>query len=154
MNVTDDVKIVPKIPEEQRFEPQLAAVELQKHFACEAKRLRPRDLDTQEDLIQEMSHLILRCPAAMTLAYFKTAARLRAINYLRYEDRRRKIPSCLPLAQRTTELSEDISEEDQLERDEEEERRMLLNIFKKASRLHKAPLPEVDGTLEPRKESA
>jgi len=154
MTETNELTIEKETSEEQCVDPRMAAVGLQSHFGFEARRLRPRDEALQEDLIQEMSYLVLRCRTPMPLAYFKTVARLRALNYLKYEDRRRKVPSCIPLAQRSTELSEDITEEEQLERDQEDERRMLLDIFKKASRIHKAPVPEVDGASETQKESA
>jgi len=72
--------------------PSEAAVALQYSFGRLARRLAPDDRFLQDDLIQEMSWIVLDFKAAATRQYFYHAARKHALNYLRYERLRGSIP--------------------------------------------------------------
>ena len=138
---------------EAKVDPFDAAVELQEHFVSEARRLRRRDWHLQQDLIQDMSLNVILHDKPMSLAYFRTSARMHAIDCLNYYDRRARVPACIPLAQRVNELSEDITEEEQMERDREREERLLKLAFKLAAR-KSSKLSSKPREPESRKESA
>jgi len=154
MNGQNEQSVDQKQPDEGKFDPFDAAVELQAHFACEARRLRRKDWHLQQDLIQDMSLNVILHDEPKTLAYFKTSARMHALDCLNYYDLRARVPKYIPLSQRVNDLSEDISEEDQLERDREREERLLKLAFKMAARKSSKLASKPDGETESKKESA
>ena len=66
------------------IEPRAAAVELLPDFKRIAAALSPRDVSTQDDLVQEMCLAALDCKHANRLTYYKWLAGWRAKDYLRW----------------------------------------------------------------------
>jgi len=69
---------------EDLIEPRVAAVELIEDFKRLAKALSPRDLSTQDDLVQEMCLAALDCTAPNKRSYYTWLAGWRAKDYLRW----------------------------------------------------------------------
>lgn len=60
-----------------------AAVHMQVEFRHTARKMRPRDRHTQDDLVQEMSKALVECTEPNSLCYFRHLATSRAKDYLR-----------------------------------------------------------------------
>lgn len=60
-----------------------AAIQMQVEFRHTARRMRPRDEHTQDDLVQEMSKAVAECTEPNLQCYFRQLAHNRAKNYLR-----------------------------------------------------------------------
>jgi len=72
-----------KMSQKTEFEASEAAVAMQETFASMARRMRPKDKATQDDLVQEMATAVFENGGCHPLAYFRQIATRRASNALR-----------------------------------------------------------------------
>jgi hypothetical protein len=90
-----------------------AAVHLQGEFRKIAYRMRPRDPQTQEDLVQEMCTAVVEIKEPNTLGFFRERAKCRAKNALRNWFRSSPVDRVLHQTRRQREGRFDVFDEPQ-----------------------------------------
>jgi hypothetical protein len=75
--------------EAERFAGAEAVLKLQREFRGMARAMATENLSLVDDLAQEMSLGVLLCKGKQTLSYFRERGVLRAIDFLRAEERHR-----------------------------------------------------------------